>query len=40
MGNIENPVKEISEMLQHTSIAQVPDGLEAIAWARAEVGFF
>lgn len=36
----KNLVKEISEMLQHTSIAQVPDGLEAIAWARTEVGFF
>lgn len=34
----KNLVKEISEMLQHTSIAQVPDGLEAIAWASREVG--
>lgn len=34
----KNLVKEISEMLQHTPIAQVPDGVEAISWAVREVG--
>jgi hypothetical protein len=33
-------VKEISEMLQHTPIAHIPNGLDAIAWAREEVGLY
>lgn len=34
----KNLVKEVSEMLQHTPVADVPDGLEALAWAKGDVG--
>lgn len=31
-------VKELSEILQHSPIARIPDGQEAIYWAIRQVG--